>query len=373
MTGSHPTAGTARSAGEAAEREAAAMRRAMPLQRLIGNGMDYADAHELHLRSTAVEPWTAICEDIGDRRRERAATAAARSLTATARDNYLFASAAFRFGQVPLPDSDERKHRLYRDLIACYAAAADLVGGIERVEIKRPGGYLAGWLHLPDGVATPPVVIVAGGFDGWREEYDRGARALVERGMAVLLTDGPGQGESRLFGGQFFPPEPAGLDDAWRSVVDRLSARGDLGPIGVWGNSMGGYLAARLAGKDARIQAVCVNGGSDHPSEILDRYPRFIAKIQALYGVDDPGTAAALIRRHRLTPDDLHAIRCPALLLHGDPDQVFLLDSAERIHSGISSPDRTFLRWADGDHCIYNHTADKHFAVGDWFAQRLHS
>ena len=42
------------------------------------------------------------------------------------------------------------------------------------------------------------------GADGWREAYFTGAEYLLERGLSVLLLDGPGQGETRLFGGVHF-------------------------------------------------------------------------------------------------------------------------------------------------------------------------
>jgi esterase/lipase len=64
-------------------------------------------------------------------------------------------------------------------------------------------------------------------------------------------------------------------------------------------------------------------------------------------------------------------IRAPLLQLHGAPDQVFLLENARRLHDLAGSTDKRLLIWEDGDHCIYNHSEEKHIVVADWFASQL--
>ncbi len=54
-------------ADEAAVREGEAMRRAMPLSRLLDNGMDHADAVVLHAMSTAGVRWIAAGAYLGGR------------------------------------------------------------------------------------------------------------------------------------------------------------------------------------------------------------------------------------------------------------------------------------------------------------------
>ena len=72
-----------------------------------------------------------------------------------------------------------------------------------------------------------------------------------------------------------------------------------------------------------------------------------------------------------LTDDDLARLQCPLLVLHGTPDRVFLIENARALFDGAASDDKTFLEWADGDHCIYNHSHEKHVLVGDWLADHL--
>jgi alpha-beta hydrolase superfamily lysophospholipase len=349
---------------------AEAHKRAMPVQRLIGNGMDYADAVSLYGRVDEGQPWHEAASQLGGAGFDRAREAERQGHLATARSWYLAAAACYRVGQVPLPDGDPAKVAMYRQLIDAYGSAGALTEPpIEHVSIDWGGGQLMGWLLRPSTASNPPAVIVMGGFDGWREEYHVGATHLVERGLAVLLMDGPGQGETRLFGGLTM-----GLDvsDAFSAMIDYLQREPRLnGDVGIWGNSMGGFLAAHTAIRDTRLLACCVNGGTVRPIEFPLRFPRMVEKVQALLGIDDPDLAMRTLAKLELTADDLAGLRCPLLVLHGTPDQVFLVANARQLHDAAASKDKTWLEWADGDHCIYNHSLEKHTLIADWFADRL--
>lgn len=357
------------SAGPPWRKEAEAHKRAMPLQRLLGNGMDYADAVELYRLADSGTPWADAGATLGEADVQRAEEAMNAGHLVTARSWYLSAAACFRVGQVPLPDT-RQKRSLYRKLIDIYAAAGQLFNPpAEHVGIPWGGGTLWGWLLRPAGAVAPATVIVMGGFDGWREEYHVGATYLVDRGIAVLLIDGPGQGETRLFGGLVMDKN---VTHAFAAMIDYLSADPRLGSqVGIWGNSMGGYLAAATAAADPRVAACCVNGGTVRPAEFPERFPRMIAKVEPLLGITDPGAALDALRGHQLHPTDLAQLHCPLLVLHGTPDQVFLVQNARALFDQAASTDKTWHEWPDGDHCIYNHSLEKHTIVGDWFADRL--
>jgi alpha-beta hydrolase superfamily lysophospholipase len=361
----HPPAAV----GESLRKELDSYRRAMPLQRLIGNGMEYADAHALHALVESGVHWIEAGEWLAERNLALARRALGAEQVATARSHFHHASACLRFAQVAIPRDTPRKLGLYRRMVDAFGAAASLTDPpIRKLEIAWRGGVLSGWLMLPSAEAMAPVVIQFGGFDGWREEYHRGAEYLVERGVAVLLVDLPGQGETRLFHGLYMDER---VHEAVTAIVDHLLALPMLEQrVGIWGNSMGGCIAALASIRDERIAACCVNGGTVSPIELVERYPRFSEKIEALTGRADPEEAAAIVRRFDLGKD-LPRLACPLLQLHSVPDQVFLLANARRIHDEAASEDKTLVVWEDGDHCLYNHTHEKNGLVADWFAQRL--
>ncbi|MFT3873618.1 MAG: alpha/beta hydrolase [Nocardioides sp.] len=351
---------------------AEAHKRAMPLQRLTGNGMDYADVVALYAGVDSGTPWDEAAENLGNRNIDRAEREATAGHSLSARSWYLAASCCYRVGQAILADGP-RKHEMFAKMVDAYGKAGDLFEPpFEHLDIPHRGGTLSGWLALP-GCAGPTnrwsLVIVMGGFDGWREEYHVGATYLRDRGVATFLVDGPGQGESRLFGGLVLDHDfPA----AFSAVIDYLVADDRLnGRVGIWGNSMGGFMAASVAASDGRIEACCVNGGTGRPAEVLDRFPRFVTKVQLLLGVNDADKAIAEMGTYVLTDEQFANLTCPLLILHGTPDQVFLVENARALHGRAASTDKTFLEWPDGDHCIYNHSHDKHTRVSDWFADRL--
>jgi alpha-beta hydrolase superfamily lysophospholipase len=350
--------------------EAAAHKRAMPLQRLLSGGMEWADATALHAAADAGLTWHHAARDLGDANRARAEAALSAGHLQTARSWFVCASSCYRFGQVPLTDEQPEKRAMYRLLLECFRRAGALHRPpIQHVEIAWHGRRLYGWLIDPPEISQPPVVIQMGGFDGWREEYYRNARYLLTRGVASLLVDGPGQGETRLFGGVHLDARVA---DAFRAVVDFLLADSRVGDrVGIWGNSMGGFLAALTASRDHRIAACCVNGGTVRPAEILDRYPRFVGKVQALLGIGDPAAAGDAINRFILSPEDLKGLRCPLHVVHGTPDRVFLIENARKIYDDAGSQDKVFSEFPDGDHCIYNRAHERNCLIADWFAKRL--
>ncbi len=344
-------------------------RRAMPLQRLINNGMEYADAHALHAMVESGIPWIDAAEWLAERNLARATEALAAKHRVTARSYFHYASSCLRFAQVAIPRDTERKQDIYRRMVDAFGAAASLADHqIRKVEFPWKDSQLSGWLMRPAIEGKVPVVIQFGGFDGWREEYYCGAEYLVERGIAVVLLDLPGQGETRLVHRLYLDLSVQGAVSA---VIDRLSEMSLIdSAVGVWGNSMGGYVAAAAAIDDQRIAACCVNGGSPTPVELADRFPRYVEKLQALTGLDDADSAVRLVRRMDLS-DRLGELRCSLLQLHSVPDQVFLLDNARRIHDLAASHHKRLAVWADGDHCIYNHSHEKNTLVADWFLDQL--
>src|SRR5918998_883192 len=176
-----------------------AARRALPMQRLVGNGMEYADAVALHGMAEQGIAWPVAAAHLGDANLQRAHEALGNEAQLTAASYFEYAAACFRFGQSQYFYDTEEKVALYRRALEAFTSAARLRSpGIEKIDLPVNGGALSGWLLTPTKSSKPPIVIVFGGADGWREEYHKGALYLVERGVGVLLLDGLGQGESRL-------------------------------------------------------------------------------------------------------------------------------------------------------------------------------
>ncbi|MGW1711896.1 alpha/beta hydrolase family protein [Streptomyces sp. NPDC002156] len=340
----------------------AAQHRAMPFTRLTDCGMDPADARRLLADSAAGLSWQDAAEILADTQLERARLAERNGHAVTARQAHRFAAAALMFAQMAFQTDTAEKRELYARHTAATAALAPEV---ERVEIPYRDGVLGGWLCLPAG---PPraTVIVWGGLSGWGAAYLPVADAYTARGLACLLAEGPGQGESRLRHGLYADEH---VTDGFARFVDLVEAHPRLdGTIGVQGISFGGLFAAHLAAADPRVGAVVVNGAPAVPAVPEFRTAR--EQMAAVTGADDLGRVAEVMDALRFDPDK-HRIRCPLLLLHGGRDPLARYEDQEPFLRA-ADPDTSLLRiWPDGEHTLYNHAAERDALTGDWFTDHL--
>lgn len=122
--------------------------------------------------------------------------------------------------------------------------------------------------------------------------------------------------------------------------------------------------------KRSRTTLTTINGGSAEPARALDRTPRLADRLRALTGDPDARTVRASLEALAVPPA-ANRIECPLLLLHGGADALFPPAEALPLAEHAPSRDKTVLFWDDGDHCIYNHSHEKHCAIADWFADRL--
>ncbi|MFG2026500.1 alpha/beta hydrolase family protein [Streptomyces sp. NPDC048825] len=341
----------------------AAQHRAMPFTRLTDCGMDPADARQLLADTTAGIPWQEAAATIADVQLERARSAEAVGHSATARQAYRFASAALMFAQMAHQSDTERKRELYARHTAATAALAP---DVERVEIPHRDGVLGGWLCLPDTAPPWATVIVWGGLSGWGAAYLPLAEAYTARGLACLLAEGPGQGESRLRHGLYVDEH---VTDGFARFVDLVEAEPRLGgAIGVQGVSFGGLFAAHLAAADPRVGAVVVNGAPATPKVPEFRTAR--EQMGAVVGTDDPERVAEVMDGLRFDPDK-HRISCPLLLLHGGQDPLARYEDQEPFLRAADPATATVRVWPDGEHTLYNHVAERDALTGDWFTDHL--
>jgi esterase FrsA len=171
---------------------------------------------------------------------------------------------AYRFsflGRYPVPNhpAKARQYERARDFFMKAASLDD--PPVERVSVTVDGGELPFYVLRPAGVERPPVVMVWGGIDTWKEEmYERTGTLFRSKGFAVLLVDIPGVGES---------PVRAGPDAErqWTPVFEWLAAQHDLDAerVAAVGASFGGYWAMKLAYTHRERLRGCVNwGGGVH-------------------------------------------------------------------------------------------------------------
>ncbi len=343
----------------------AALLRAMPMSRMLDYGMDHGDA--VHLADAAVsEPWHEVATRLAEAPLTRAEAAADRGDVETAVACYRRATASLIFAQMAFNTDHPAKRALYVRLTRAYQAAAELDTElrVERLSIPFRQSHCTAWFVSRSGARPGPTVVIVGGQSGWGPAFHQQAEALARRGLSAVLLEAPGQGDTRMAGGLHLD---GNVDRAFSAALDAVRARaGYDGRYGVWGNSFGGLLAARAAVHDSRFGACCVNGANAKPEPLPFRTAR--EQSRALLGVDTDDEAAAVFRTLWLDPA-VERTSAAMLVLHGGNDPLVSLDQ-QKVFLDLSAHP-TLRVWDDGDHTMYNHSAERTEFVCDWFRAQL--
>jgi len=193
-----------------------------------------------------------------------------------------------------------------------------------QVSFTSQGQMVAGMLHLPER-ARAPGIIMCHGFTGHKAEAHRlfvnAARGFRDHGIAVLRFDFRGSGDSA---GEFRDTTiSAEIADAG-AALDHLVSRPEVDAerVGVLGLSLGGCVAACLAGRDSRVKALVLWAATAHPERITERLASNFGGADLL-DFSGWGLGRAFMEDAPQVRPLADAARYagPALVVHGSDDQ----------------------------------------------------
>ena len=168
-------------------------------------------------------------EAVARRREAKAQAAEEAGHKVTARDNYFMAAVHWGAAQWPYDQNNETNiayNNKKRECYAKYAALAD--HHIVPVWVPFKDKAIPAWFHLPPGYkgGRIPVVINVPGMDSFKEiQVALYGDRFLNRGMAVLAIDGPGQYEAPMVGVYF----SRGELDGGRQAAGRLAGQPSRG------------------------------------------------------------------------------------------------------------------------------------------------
>ncbi|ELZ93976.1 lysophospholipase [Haloferax mucosum ATCC BAA-1512] len=122
---------------------------------------------------------------------------------------------------------------------------------------ESEGTDCVGWLYRPDGVDSPPVVVMAGELAAERRFGLRTyAERLAEAGYAAFLFDYRYTGDSDGKPRNLVDPDSQVAD--WHAAVEGLRERDEIdsNSIILWGAGLSGGYALRAAAEDGRLAGV---------------------------------------------------------------------------------------------------------------------
>lgn len=336
--------------------------------RMLADGMTL---HDVAAARAGVEDWAQWGPFFVQRAKyhERLATDALKAAsTLTAEEHYVHASLAAHYAQFLYFDFPDVKREAQALKVDLYEKAAQLMGGtMQRVEVPFRSTTLPGYLRMPVRIDRPPLAVIVGGLDAAKEDMHQFAGLCLARGLATLVFDGPGQGET-LYRGL---PFSNAFHEAVSMVIDAaIDLRViDEQRIGIVGRSLGGFLAPQAAALDSRIRA-CVAWGALYDLGSFDRKPPLIRSgyrfVTASSSLDEAKEKTRFVTMQGLAA----RIRCPLLILHGERDNSVPVADAQRLASEAAGPVELKII-PNSIHCCHDASYYVRPFMADWMAAAL--
>ena len=279
---------------------------------------------------------------IGNKIYHEAEIANKKGFTATARRAYLRSFNYLRTAEFFLPLGDSRKLPFYTKCVKAFRQAIPLMENPpQQVKVPYEDSFLPGYLFKPKTDKKVPLMVMFGGLDSLAEEmYFGPAQLLNERGVALLIIDGPGQGEALRLNHihSRYDYNVAGTA-AYEWTVENLADQIDIERIGIMAVSMGGYMAARCAAFEPRFKVCYVWGAVWSYFEVWDGRPDnhpLATIVQHIVGAKDMTEARKLLEGFTLENGVAEKISIPTFILHGEDDKQNFVSHAYRLYDALT-------------------------------------
>lgn len=329
-----------------------------------------------------LDSWHQEWMHVAKRNDQRGDEAIAAGHIRTAMNCWLRAADQFRSAEFWLASDDPRRLPTFD---RCEAASQKWLRHLnppgEVVEIPYENGKFlpAYFIKSPaygmDDEVRQPVLISVGGLDSFKDElWFMTGRGAVQRGIAVLLVDGPGQGGAlrrQHIVSRHDYEVPIGR------CIDWLEKRSDVDQrrIAVSGSSMGGYYAARAGAREHRL-AACISHGAiwDIAKRFADRGENhaLAGHMKWVLGAKTMAEAVQIAAPFKLE-GVLDDMQCPYLVLHGGHD-VLGVETVKLVHDYAKSRGiNVTLRLTDAEetgaeHCQHDNPTLGQEIMLDWLS-----
>lgn len=337
--------------------------------RMISNGVMLTDFNEITGSLSRWDDWCSAWSQRASVHEALGREALAEGYALSASDHLSRAAVYYHFGKFLFVHDIAQMREAHMKAVACkQLALPHMRPPIERVEIPFEGKTLAGFLRLPAGAVKPPVMIMVPGLDSAKEELEAYETPFLQRGIATLMVDGPGQGEA-----EYDFPIRGDYEVAVKAMVDYVLTRPEVDGqrIGLWGVSLGGYYAPRAVAFEKRIQACIGLAGPYDFGANWDKMPeltREAFRVRAHCRTDDEARRYA----GTLTLKDgvAQQITCPLFLLTGKQDRIVPWQDTQRVANEASGPVKLMIV-EDGNHIANNRPYRWRHLSADWMAEQL--
>jgi predicted esterase YcpF (UPF0227 family) len=323
------------------------------------------------------ESWHREWLRIGDANFQRGVEAEGRGHIRTAMNCWLRAADYYRQAEFFLEPDDLRRLATFTKMErSSHNFLRYLNPPGEVLEIPYEGKSLfAYFVRAPFAVERQPCLISMGGLDSIKDEmWFMQAHGALQRGISVLMIDGPGQGGTLR---RHRIPNRPDYEVPIGKCVDYLLTRKDVdgARIAVCGSSLGGYYAARAGAMEHRLAAAISHGAIWDIHDLwknADESHGLASHIKWVFGVRT--MKEAVERSKAFTLDGvLEHMRCPYLIVHGGHDVLGMSHATKTYEyakaKGVDATLRFVMPEETGaEHCQHDNPTIGQELMADWLA-----
>lgn len=336
--------------------------------RFTANGVTVSDFERITATLDRWHDWCAAWSRVASGHEALGRVAEAEGRSRSAGEHLAMAAVYYHFAKFLFVAHPGQLTQAHRAAVRCLSDALPLLDPPgRRVQIPFEGSDLVGVLRTPPGPGPHPTVLLLPGLDSAKEEFGATERLFLDRGVGTFSLDGPGQGEA-----EYDLPIRGDWSDVAAAVLDAVGAcpEVDSDRVGVWGVSLGGYYAARVAAAaGSRVKAcVALAGPYDFGAcwEALPELSREAFRVRAKAADDEQARSVAATL-------DLQGwaakIEAPVLVVFGRQDRLIPWQQGERL--AAEAPRAELLMLEDGNHGCMNVWPKHRPYTADWVAARL--
>ena len=337
--------------------------------RFTVNGVTVADFARVTAGVESWDQWCAAWVAVGSEHEQLGRDALADGRFRSAGEHLAQAAVYHHFAKfVFVEDLDQMRAAHARAVECLNDALPHLDPPGRRIEVPFEGSRLVGVVRVPRGDGPHPVVLLLAGLDSTKEELRSSEQTFLARGLATVSVDGPGQGEAEYdlpIRGDWAPAAEA----LWTALGDEPDL--DRTRLGVWGVSLGGYYAPRVAAAlGDRVRACVALAGPFNFGDCWDGLPaltRNTFQVRSGAGTDDEARAIASTLDLADVAGDIIA---PLLIVFGRLDRLIPWQHATRLQEAAGGPVE-LLMLEDGNHGCANVAPWHRPRTADWLAERL--
>jgi 2,6-dihydroxypseudooxynicotine hydrolase len=283
----------------------------------------------------------------GDQYLERGRTALAAGHRETAAQILLSAAVCYHLAGYMHHDIGrllpETKHSMLRAVEIYWEAAPLFSPPSIPIEVPYDDTILRPFLRLPHGVERPPCVILVGGANSNMINMHSVSDYYLDRGMAAVSFDGPGQGEFRARTGRSLRVKD--FDRALSAVADFIQrdSRVDGKRLGIYARATGALLAIHAAASDKRFKAVVAHPGAFHYANFFEQaYAHTLVshrlEMCSLLGAKTLEEGTRLVRQELTLEDVADRVDFPILSVCSADDETMPTTESTILQKRVKGP-----------------------------------